>query len=62
VRELIAEIRQHRQLARRLQQRITGKQDPAPQENRQAQLAIPGEAEELEGTARIVAEHYQEEP
>lgn len=61
-RDLIAEIREHRQLIHRMHQRITGKARPTRQEIRQAERAILAEVEELEQIARrIVAEHDQED-
>jgi len=61
-RDLVAEIREHRQLIRRMHQLITGKAAPTRQEVRQAERAILAEVEELQEIARrIIAEHGQED-
>jgi hypothetical protein len=58
--DLIAEIREHRQLIRRMHQGIIGQANPTRQEIRQAERVILSEIEELQAIARqVIAEHSQ---
>lgn len=59
-REMTAEIRQDRQITRRMWQRITGKPNPTRRERRDAERAILAEADEIEETARRVLREHRE--
>jgi hypothetical protein len=60
-RETTAEHRQHRQLDRRMWQRITGKPDPTRRERRRAGRAIDAETRELEAIERrVLGEHQRD--
>ena len=57
-RELVAEIRQDRQLTRRMQQRITGSENPTRGQWRKASRAILAEAREIEDAERRVLREF----
>jgi len=56
--ETIAQIRQDKQLTRRMHQRITGKDSPTRREIRQVERAVLAELDELEAIGRrVIADH-----
>ncbi len=60
-REMTAEMRQDRQLTRRLKQRITGLENPTRRQWRKTSSAVLDEIHELEETERRVLREFGEE-
>lgn len=59
-RELTAEMRQQRQLTRRMKQRITGVENPTRRQWRKVSRAILAEVHDLEAAERRVLRDYRD--
>jgi hypothetical protein len=58
-RELIAEIRQDRQLTRRMKERITGTRNPTRRQWRKSSRVVLDEVRELEGIERRIVREFR---
>jgi hypothetical protein len=59
-REIIAEIRQQRQLTRRMKERITGIRNPTRRQWREGSRVVLDEVRELEGIEQRVLREFRE--